>query len=80
LEITRKTGSTATMKQHGNTGKRNAAKAPEKVKSIIKCIRFTSAEIDAQDKARGSVSWSKWARAALMLAALCEIAQPTQKQ
>ncbi len=60
---------------HGNTGKRNAAKAPEKVKSITKTIRFTSAEIEAQDKARGSVSWSKWARAALILAALCEIAR-----
>jgi hypothetical protein len=53
---------------HGNTGKRNAAKAPDKVKSITKTIRFTSAEIDAQDKARGSVSWSKWVRAALILA------------
>lgn len=53
---------------HGNIGKRNAAKAPEKVKSITKTIRFTSAEIDSQDKARGTVPWSKWARAALILA------------
>jgi hypothetical protein len=63
------------MKPHGNTGKRNAAKAPEKVKGVLKCLRFTKDEIDAQNKARGSVSWSKWARAALVLAALCEIAR-----
>ena len=50
------------MKFHGNTGKRNAAKAPEKVKSIAKQIRFTPAEIAALDKARGSTPWAKWAR------------------
>jgi len=50
------------MKAHGNTGKRNAAKAPEKVRSITKHLRFTPAEIAAQEVARGSVPWSKWAR------------------
>ena len=50
------------MKFHGNTGKRNAAKAPEKVKQITKSLRLTPDEIAAHDTARGSVSWSKWAR------------------
>jgi hypothetical protein len=63
------------MNPHGNTGKRNAAKAPEKIKAVTKSLRLTQAEIAAHDKARGSVSWSEWARAALILAALCEIAR-----
>jgi hypothetical protein len=60
---------------HGNTGKRNAAKAPEKVKQVTKSLRLTPAEVAAHNAARGSVSWSEWARAALILAALCEVAR-----
>lgn len=50
------------MKPHGNTGKRNAAKAPEKVKRVTKCLRFTAAEIADHDAQRGAMPWSKWAR------------------
>lgn len=50
------------MKPHGLTGKRNAAKAPEKVRSVTRQIRFTPAEIADQDAQRGKMPWSKWAR------------------
>lgn len=51
--------------KHGNTGKRNAAKAPEDVKSITRVIRFTKVEIKAHNAARQKKTWTAWVRGKL---------------